>query len=391
MKEKDRSLLSRLREWASGPPTQASLFRYVKDEPESSVWPDFWNLLRHPIQSIREERQAPHTRASLFNYVERPEDSTPLDWKDLLKDLFTGYRFALFIPSLWSNQEELAEERSELRTRKMEAGVASLVIHGLIVGLAVFLALYKPTGPLPQKDPMVMITTAMNLPFEGDGRDGGGGGGGGKHELDPPMKGRMPETTRVQFMPPDPGQPKPLLPSDNPLDVKASVQMPIDLPTDSSLPIGDITAPPGDTISSGSGSEGGIGTGRGPGIGPGTGPGYGPGEDGGYGGGRHGGIGDGDGPHVAGNDVTAPEAIYKPLPAYTEEARKNRTEGIVRLQVIVTKRGSVEGIRVVQGLGYGLDESAISTIATKWRFKPGTLHGIPVDVRAVIEITFRLY
>jgi hypothetical protein len=29
-------------------------------------------------------------------------------------------------------------------------------------------------------------------------------------------------------------------------------------------------------------------------------------------------------------------------------------------------------------VGYGLDESAISTIATKWRFKPGTLNGMPV-------------
>jgi uncharacterized protein len=42
-------------------------------------------------------------------------------------------------------------------------------------------------------------------------------------------------------------------------------------------------------------------------------------------------------------------------------------------------------------LGYGLDESAINTIATKWRFAPGTLNGEPVDVQANIQVSFRLF
>jgi outer membrane biosynthesis protein TonB len=44
----------------------------------------------------------------------------------------------------------------------------------------------------------------------------------------------------------------------------------------------------------------------------------------------------------------------------------------------------------VKGLGYGLDESAINTIAQKWRFKPGAYRGVPVDVRANIEVSFKL-
>jgi len=386
------SVLTRLREWASGsPPTQASLFHYIKDEPETSVLPEFLALLRHPIRSYREERNAPRTRASLFNYVQKPGEDTPIDWKDFFRDLLTGYRSALFIPSLWANQQELVEERAALRTRKMEAGVASLFIHLMIVGFAVFLALYKPIAELPKTDPVVFISTPMNLPFEGDGRDGGGGGGGGKREKTPAAPGRMPDTARVQFMPPDPGQPKPLVPSENPLDAKATVQMPIDIfPPDPTLPIGDITGPPGST-SSGTGSGGGIGSGTGTGVGPGTGPGYGPGEGGGMGGGRGGGIGSGVGPYVSGNGVTAPIPIYEPLPAYTEEARKARTEGIVVLQAIIRANGTVDSFKVLKSLGYGLDESAINTIATKWKFKPGTLRGVPVDVYANIEVTFRLY
>jgi protein TonB len=201
----------------------------------------------------------------------------------------------------------------------------------------------------------------------------------------------MPETTRVQMIAPDPENPKPLLPAEDLLAQVASVQMPIDIPQDQSLPIGDIMAPPNYSRSSGPGSGGGIGTGRGTGVGSGSGAGVGPGSGGGMGGGSGGGIGSGIGPYVAGNGVKPPEVLYKPLPYYTEEARKARAEGIVLIQAVVRKDGTVDSFKVIRGLGFGLDESAINTIATKWRFKPGTLNGMPVDVQANIEVTFRLY
>jgi len=261
----------------------------------------------------------------------------------------------------------------------------------MLVGVAVYLVYSKGVELPPEKDPVIFVQSPMNLPFQGDGREGGGGGGGGKHEKEPPSGGRMPDTTRVQFMPPDPGQPKPLVPMENPLDMRASVQMPIDFPTNTALPIGDITAPPSDHLSSGPGSGGGIGTGTGTGAGPGSGPGVGPGSGGGYGGGSGGGIGSGVGPYVSGNGVTEPVAIDQPKPPYTEEARKNRTEGVVLLQVIIRSNGRVDGFRVIKGLGNGLDESAINTIATKWRFRPAMYLGKPVDFQAQIEVTFRLF
>ena len=82
--------------------------------------------------------------------------------------------------------------------------------------------------------------------------------------------------------------------------------------------------------------------------------------------------------------------IYKTLPGYTEEARKNRVEGIVLLEVVVRANGSVDNAKVVRGLGFGLDESALREVVTKWKFKPGTLEGRPVDVQALIEVSFRL-
>jgi len=69
---------------------------------------------------------------------------------------------------------------------------------------------------------------------------------------------------------PDPENPQPLVPAED-LLAQVRVEMPIDIPQDLSLPIGDVFAPPNSSTSAGPGSGGGIGTGRGSGVGEGTG------------------------------------------------------------------------------------------------------------------------
>jgi TonB family protein len=370
--------------------TQPSLFHYVKEKPDPGVFEDMdWSFLRHPIRTAIQAWKAPRTKPSLFHYIEQ-EPKTPFNCKEFLSDVFTGFRNPAFIPSFFSDPNELALERAQGRTRKYEAGLLSILAHAAVVLIAFFLVRQANTA-VPKNDDFVFVKSDLISPFEGDGRDGGGGGGGGKNQPLPPATGRMPDTTRVQLVPPDPENPRPLMPAEDLLAQAPSVQMPIDIPQDQSLPIGDITAPPNNSMSSGPGSGGGIGTGRGTGVGSGKGAGVGPGEGGGMGGGRGGGIGSGVGPYVVGNGVKAPEALYQPLPAYTEEARKARAEGIVLIQAVIRKDGTVDSFKVLRGLGYGLDESAINTIATKWRFKAGTLRGEPVDVQANIEVSFRLY
>lgn len=95
--------------------------------------------------------------------------------------------------------------------------------------------------------------------------------------------------------------------------------------------------------------------------------------------------------YAAGPSVTAPKLLYHPMPAYTQAARDAKIEGLVILQVTFRKDGTVDSFKVLRGLGYGLDESAISAVATKWRFEPGRKDGEPVDVRATVEFSFRLY
>ena len=88
--------------------------------------------------------------------------------------------------------------------------------------------------------------------------------------------------------------------------------------------------------------------------------------------------------------VTNPVPIVQTTPSYTKTAIDARVQGVVWLQAIVRKDGRVDTFKVVQGLGYGLDEQAIQEISTNWRFRPGMLNGKPVDVLATIEVQFNL-
>lgn len=81
--------------------------------------------------------------------------------------------------------------------------------------------------------------------------------------------------------------------------------------------------------------------------------------------------------------------ISKPTPAYTPEARQRRVEGEVRLDVEFTASGQVRVLRVVQGLGYGLDEAAVRA-AEQIRFAPARRAGQPVDSQGSLSIVFRL-
>ena len=83
------------------------------------------------------------------------------------------------------------------------------------------------------------------------------------------------------------------------------------------------------------------------------------------------------------------EILSKPTPAYTEEARRLRKEGEVLLEVVFTAAGEVQVLRVLQGLGYGLDESAVQA-AKKVRFRPAQRDGQPVDSTAKLHILFQL-
>lgn len=96
-----------------------------------------------------------------------------------------------------------------------------------------------------------------------------------------------------------------------------------------------------------------------------------------------------EGPIQVGGDVLAPTKVSAPDPVYTEIARKARVQGVVIVQAIIDKQGNVTNVKVLKGLGMGLDQAAVDAIK-KWKFEPATLNGKPVSVYYNLTVNFRL-
>jgi protein TonB len=76
-------------------------------------------------------------------------------------------------------------------------------------------------------------------------------------------------------------------------------------------------------------------------------------------------------------------------PSYTEDARRARVEGRVRIELAIDDRGEVQGAHVLDGLGYGLDEAALEA-ARQLRFSPAMRCRRPVAAPFVIAMRFVL-
>jgi len=87
--------------------------------------------------------------------------------------------------------------------------------------------------------------------------------------------------------------------------------------------------------------------------------------------------------------ATPVEVFYKPVPAYTQEARQLHLEGEVLVRVTFGAAGNLRVEQVVRGLGHGLDESALRA-AQQIRFRPAKRNGEPYDSTALVHIVFEL-
>ena len=86
--------------------------------------------------------------------------------------------------------------------------------------------------------------------------------------------------------------------------------------------------------------------------------------------------------------LIAPSAMNKVDPAYPADYIRRRVEGRVLLYAVIRADGSVTDVRVIQGFDDLLDENA-RVAMTRWRFRPATKHGTPVDLEAIVEIPFK--
>ncbi|HEV2989048.1 MAG TPA: TonB family protein [Candidatus Angelobacter sp.] len=93
-------------------------------------------------------------------------------------------------------------------------------------------------------------------------------------------------------------------------------------------------------------------------------------------------------PGAAGENLSAPVALYKVDPAYPADLMRDKVEGVVVLYAVIHSDGSVGEVRILEGIQDDLDHNA-RTALQKWHFRPATKNGLPVDLEAVIRVPFK--
>jgi TonB family protein len=269
------------------------------------------------------------------------------------------------VKDIWSKDEKFGWSQA------IAFGLHGAVLFGLLV-IPIWTSVLPSTEAKNKQidvTPLDISPYVAKLPAGAD--KAGGGGGANNHTLTPTSKGRLPKFKWTQFTPP---QAK--IENQNPkLAMDPSLLGPPDLkvPSPNMANFGD---PLGKSVTDS------LGNGNGTGIGSGSGGGLGPGEGGGTGGGVF---------RAGVNGVGIPVCFYQPPPEYSDEARKVKYQGAVVVEGIIGLDGKISNIRVVKGVGMGLDENAVAAVKT-WRCKPAAgPSGKPVATIVPIEVTFRLF
>ena len=261
-------------------------------------------------------------------------------------------------------------------------------LHGGFLGALFFITTLGLT-PTATMLPVDRIGDSMRLVFVAAPGPGGGGGGGGRlqeapapkalregrHSLSSPIPRRDPPKRVVPTPEPPEPKPEPPLKSEQLPVVVAPI---VTAPADGRDRIGVLMETPVATDSHGPGKGDGAGTGAGTGLGAGEGSGVGPGSGGGTGG----------GPYRPGSGIEPPRVLREVRADYTDEARRRGLTGDVVLEIVVRRDGGVGDIKVLQGLGAGLNERAVQAVR-QWRFSPARRQGVPVDVIVEVAVEFR--
>jgi hypothetical protein len=83
-----------------------------------------------------------------------------------------------------------------------------------------------------------------------------------------------------------------------------------------------------------------------------------------------------------------PKIVERPEIPLTNEAKKSRTYGKVKLSGIINKSGGIQDLRVIKGLERGLDKRAIEGVTNSWVFLPATKNGEVLETSIAIEVEF---
>lgn len=86
---------------------------------------------------------------------------------------------------------------------------------------------------------------------------------------------------------------------------------------------------------------------------------------------------------------TLAKRISGEMPRYTSWAKWSGASGQVTLALTIDKEGEVEGVRVIDGVGRAIEESAAAAVR-EWKFKPASLDNKPVKCVYRVSFLFRM-
>ncbi len=89
-----------------------------------------------------------------------------------------------------------------------------------------------------------------------------------------------------------------------------------------------------------------------------------------------------------GGQVESAKLIFQPKPEYPPLAKMARIQGTVRLEAIISKDGTIQDLKVMNGHPL-LVKSALEAVQ-RWRYQPTLLNGEPVEVVTEIDVNFTL-
>lgn len=89
-----------------------------------------------------------------------------------------------------------------------------------------------------------------------------------------------------------------------------------------------------------------------------------------------------------GGQVESARLIFQPRPEYPPLAKMARIQGVVRLEAVISKDGTIQDLRVVSG--HPLLVKAALEAVQRWRYQPTLLNGEPVEVVTEIDVNFTL-
>jgi TonB family protein len=91
-----------------------------------------------------------------------------------------------------------------------------------------------------------------------------------------------------------------------------------------------------------------------------------------------------------GGNVSAPVLLKQAYPEFSDQARRKKVNGDVLLHFIVDEQGIPQDVKVVRGLGMGLDENAIKAVK-QYRFRPAMREGVAVKVEMNVSVNFQIF